>query len=51
MQAVAAGDVTNIDEARRIIRSSFEVVEYLPTAEHVTEWNDAYSRFLSIIGQ
>jgi rhamnulokinase len=51
MQAVAAGDVKNIEEARQIIRSSFEVVEYLPTAEHVTEWNDAYNRFLNIIGQ
>lgn len=50
MQAVAAGDITNIEEARQIIRSSFEVVEYLPTAEHVTEWNDAYSRFLAVIG-
>jgi rhamnulokinase len=45
MQAVAAGDVTNIEEARQVIRSSFDVAQYLPTAEHVTEWNDAYERF------
>jgi rhamnulokinase len=51
MQAVAVGDVKNIDEARQIIRSSFDVVEYLPTAEHVSEWNDAYSRFLDIVGK
>ncbi|MDR1963535.1 MAG: rhamnulokinase, partial [Planctomycetaceae bacterium] len=51
MQAVAAGDVANIEEARQVIRSSFEVVEYLPTAEHVTEWNDAYGRFLAVLGK
>jgi len=48
MQAIAAGDVANIEEARQIIRSSFEVVEYLPTRQ-AGEWNDAYKRFLKVL--
>ena len=42
MQAVAAGDVKNIEEARAIIRESFEVAEFLPT--DATQWNDAYQK-------
>ena len=49
MQAVADGAVANIDEARQVIRSSFEVTEYLPTSRNATEWNDAYGRFLAVL--
>ncbi len=49
MQAVAAGAVANIEEARQIIRDSFEVAEFHPTTEHAAEWNDAYERFLKLI--
>jgi rhamnulokinase len=49
-QAVADGAVANIEEARQVIRSSFDVTEYLPNARHSAEWNDAYERFLDVLG-
>ena len=49
MQAVADGAVANIEEARQVIRASFEVAEYLPTTQHTAEWNDAYERFLDVL--
>jgi rhamnulokinase len=49
MQIVADGTVANIAEARQVIRSSFDVIEYLPTTQHAGEWNDAYERFLTVL--
>ncbi|MDO5566233.1 MAG: FGGY-family carbohydrate kinase, partial [Planctomycetia bacterium] len=46
MQAVAAGDVAGIQEARSVIRDSFDVVEYLPN--HTEETENAYHRFLAV---
>jgi rhamnulokinase len=40
MQAKAAGQLKNIDEAREVIRSSFELNEYQP--QNVPLWNDQY---------
>jgi rhamnulokinase len=48
MQAVAAGDVASIAEAREIIRRSFLVDEYEP--KNTTAWDGAYERFLKVIG-
>jgi rhamnulokinase len=47
MQAVAAGDVASIAEAREIIRRSFPVEEYEP--KNSSAWDEAYSRFLKIL--
>ncbi len=49
MQAVAAGAVGSIAEAREIIRRSFPVVEYHP--KNTDAWDDAYRRFLSFTGR
>jgi rhamnulokinase len=49
MQAVAAGAVASIAEARDVIRNSFPVVEYLP--QNCDSWDDAYQRFLAIISR
>jgi rhamnulokinase len=47
MQAVAAGDVKSIAEAREVIRNSFTVDEYLP---HDTgAWDEGYGRFLKVV--
>jgi rhamnulokinase len=46
-QFMAAGEMKDIHEIRTIIRSSFQVEEYLP--ENTSAWDDAYSRFLNII--
>jgi len=48
MQAIAAGDVASIAQAREIIRRSFDVEQYEP--KNVEPWNEAYQRFLKVIG-
>ncbi|MFZ5829342.1 MAG: rhamnulokinase [Planctomycetota bacterium] len=48
MQAVAAGDVSSIAEAREVIRNSFEVEVYEP--RDTGAWDDAYGRFQSLLG-
>jgi sugar (pentulose or hexulose) kinase len=47
MQAVAAGDVKTIAEAREVIRNSFAVQEYLP--QNIAAWDEAYGRFVGIV--
>jgi rhamnulokinase len=46
LQAVAAGDVSSIAEAREVIRRSFAVEEYQP--KNTPAWEEAYARFLKI---
>lgn len=43
MQAVSAGDVGSIAEAREVIRRSFQLDEYEP--QNTVAWDEAYSRF------
>ncbi len=43
MQAVSAGDLRSIAEARDVIRQSFAVEEYLP--QNPAGWDAAYARF------
>jgi rhamnulokinase len=47
MQAVAAGDVASIAEAREVIRRSFSVEVYNP--QNTTAWDEAYQRFLKVV--
>ncbi len=47
MQAVAAGDVASIAEAREVIRRSFPVEEYEP--KNTAAWEEAYGRFLKVV--
>jgi rhamnulokinase len=46
MQAVAAGDVASIEQARAVVRESFDVQEYVP--EHPESWNAAYAKFVEL---
>ena len=46
MQAVTAGDLAGISEAREVVRRSFPVDRYEPRA--AARWDDAYARFLEI---
>jgi rhamnulokinase len=48
MQAVSAGAVASIAEAREVIRQSFPTLEYHPRESD--RWDEAYSRFLAIVG-
>ncbi|MGL6226863.1 MAG: rhamnulokinase [Thermoguttaceae bacterium] len=49
MQAVAAGDVKDIQEAREVIRQSFDVAEFVPGLEQAKAFDEAYERFLAIV--
>ena len=46
MQAIAAGEVASIPQAREVIRQSFSVEAYEP--REVLAWDEAYERFLVI---
>jgi rhamnulokinase len=46
MQAVGAGAVESLAEARAIIRASVETEEFLP--QECEEWNKAYNRFQTL---
>ena len=46
MQAVAAGDVASIAEAREVIRRSFPVEEFEP--QNTAAWDEAYQSFLKV---
>jgi len=47
MQAVSAGDVASIGQAREIIASRFNVEEFTP--QNPALWNDAYHRFEKLV--
>lgn len=47
MQAVSAGDVAGIAEAREVIKNSFPVEEYEP--RNGSAWNDAWERFQRVV--
>jgi rhamnulokinase len=46
MQAIAAGEIASISQAREIVRQSFPVEEYQPRDS--AAWDEAYSRHLKI---
>jgi rhamnulokinase len=48
VQAIAAGDIGSIAEARDVVRRSFEVDEYEP--KNTAAWDEAYKRFLKVVG-
>ena len=50
MQAIAAGEISDLWEARRIIRNSTEIEEYTPNSENAAAWDEAYERFLAVTG-
>jgi rhamnulokinase len=45
-QFISAGEMDDLGEARRVVRSSFNIREYLP--EEDASWDEAYDRFLLI---
>lgn len=49
VQAVALGHIASLDEGRQIVRDSFDVATYEPAGG--AEWEEAYSRFLSMLEQ
>jgi rhamnulokinase len=49
MQAIAAGDVGSIADARQIIARSFEVEEY--QSQNTAAWDEAYPRYLQALSK
>ena len=47
VQAIAAGEIKDLSEARHVIRNSFEIQLYEP--KDTSMWDDAYDRFLKVI--
>ncbi len=47
MQAIAAGEVKDLSQAREIIAASFELKHYEPTADRAM-WDEAYERFCQL---
>jgi rhamnulokinase len=47
-QAIAAGEIKDIAEARHVIRNSFEIVKYEPN--HSEVWDEGYERFCKLLG-
>ena len=45
MQLLALGEVSDISEARTIVRNSFPMQEYMPSERE--EWDEAYGRYLN----
>ncbi len=47
MQAIAAGEVANLSEARQVVAASFELKHYEPTSDRGV-WDEAYERFCAL---
>ena len=50
-QLIALGEIKDMWEARKIIANSFEVKEYQPEMDKKADWDEAYGRFLKLIGK
>lgn len=48
-QYMALSEVDDLAQARRILRSSVELVVYVPNVQNVESWEDAYGRYQAII--
>ena len=51
MQAIAAGELSGLTDARLAISNSFDRKEYTPNTAMKAQWDDAYARFLKLIGE
>jgi len=47
MQLMAAGEVSDLGQARRVVAASFETKQYLPTADR-NMWDEAYGRIRTL---
>ena len=46
-QAIAAGEIKDLAEARHVARNSFEIKMYEP--HHNDQWDEAYARFCELV--
>ena len=50
VQAIAAGEIKNVAEAREVVRNSFDIDHYEPKG-NTAMWDDGYARFCKLIGE
>lgn len=51
MQFIAAGEISDVWEARRIIKNSCDAKEYKPNEETAAAWDEAYAKFCKLLGE
>ena len=49
MQLVALGQLASVDEAREVVRRSFDVEHFEPNSAVCSAWDDAYARLLDLM--
>jgi rhamnulokinase len=49
VQAMTAGEVGSLAEAREVIRRSFPVETFEPNGDQAQAWGDAYARFTALM--
>ncbi|MCA9120774.1 MAG: rhamnulokinase [Planctomycetaceae bacterium] len=47
MQVVSSGEVSSIEQAREVVRNSFDVQEYTP--QQTQRWDEAFTRFQKLV--
>jgi len=50
MQAIGMGELADVAQAREVVRASFDLEEYTPAPEASAAVEDAYGRFLKLLG-
>ncbi len=50
VQAVALGEIASIEEAREVVRRSFDVLTFEPNPKTSTAWDDIYGKLPNIMG-
>ena len=48
MQAIGAGYLSDLAQARAVVRRSFALDTYTPDAPNADRWQQAYARFLTL---
>jgi hypothetical protein len=49
VQAIALGQISSLDDARAVVRRSFEVIHFEPDTAVKTAWDAAYEKLLNIV--
>ena len=49
VQAIAAGEIKDLTEARQVIANSFEIVEYNPNTKNTEMWDEGYEKFKKLL--
>lgn len=51
VQAIALGQIDSVEQAREVVRRSFEVSTFEPDPATCAAWDDAYARLLKLTGE